>query len=319
MSADPRRRPLRVGVDMGGTKTEAVAVDDAGRVVARAIVSTQRGDAGVVATLTGVLDVLGADTARSAASIGVGIPGQIESGVVRHAVNLGVSGLDLGEALEAATGVPARVENDVKAAALGALALRGSRPGSKPLGADDGFAYLNLGTGVAVGIVVGGRLWRGAGGVAGEVGHMSVDPSGPECVCGQRGCIEAYAGGDAIARRWGRSGDLPVRDVFDASDAGDREAAELRAGLSRGVAGAVRMLVLTAGVSEIVVGGGLSALGDRLLADVSRELGRVSAESPFLRSLRLGERIELLPEGSPAAALGASLLWPSPAGESVPV
>ena len=97
--------------------------------------------------------------------------------------------------------MPVRVENDVKAAAFGAYALRGGSSGS--------MAYLNLGTGIAAGIVADGELWRGARGTAGEVGHISVDPNGPLCRCGQRGCIEAFAGGGAIAERWGRPGALP--------------------------------------------------------------------------------------------------------------
>ena len=135
-------------------------------------------------------------------------------------------------------------------------------------------AYLNLGTGIAAGIVADGELWRGARGTAGEVGHISIDPNGPLCRCGQRGCIEALAGGGAIAERWGRPGALPVRDVFDAADAGDPLARELRSGLARGVAAAVRVLVLTADVDVVVLGGGVTALGDRLMADVAAELAR---------------------------------------------
>jgi predicted NBD/HSP70 family sugar kinase len=191
------------------------------------------------------------------------------------------------------------MENDVKAAALGAFALHGG---------SGSMAYLNLGTGIAAGIVSEGSLWRGARGTAGEVGHISVDPRGPLCRCGQHGCIEALAGGGAIAERWGRAGALPVRDVFDAADAGDPEARALRTGLARGVAAAVRVLVLTADVDAVVLGGGVTALADRLMADVRAELAASAEASPFMRSLRLEERVELLPAGSPAAALGAALV-----------
>ena len=168
--------------------------------------------------------------------------------------------------------------------------------------------YLNLGTGIAAGIVTDGKLWRGARGTAGEVGHISVDPNGPLCRCGQHGCIEALAGGGAIAERWGRPGSLPVRDVYDAADEGDPFAHELRSGLARGVAAAVRVLVLTADVDSVVLGGGVTALGDRLMADVAAELAASAEASPFMRSLQLEERVELLPAGSPAAALGAALV-----------
>lgn len=295
---------MKVGLDVGGTKTDAVAVDAAGTVVARVRLATGWGPDAVTATVLEAVDALGREPGVAVSairSVGIGIPGQIEPGTGRvvHAVNLGVEELDLVAATAPRLGLPVGVENDVKAAALGAFALHG---GSGSMG------YLNLGTGIAAGIVSDGTLWRGARGTAGEVGHISVDPNGPLCRCGQHGCIEALAGGGAIAERWGRAGALPVRDVFDASDAGDPAASQLRSGLARGVAAAVRVLVLTADVDTVVLGGGVTALGGRLMADVAAELAASADASPFMKSLRLQERVELLPAGSPAAALGAALV-----------
>ncbi|QIG38436.1 ROK family protein [Microbacterium sp. 4R-513] len=302
---------MRVGLDMGGTKTDAVVVDADGAVAARVRLATGWGGEEIVRTAVAAVHAVATDAAialEEIESVGIGIPGQIEAGTgrVSHAVNLGVEELDLAAAVAPMVGMPVRVENDVKAAAFGAYALRGSAHG---LDLRHGsMAYLNLGTGIAAGIVADGELWRGARGTAGEVGHISVDPHGPLCRCGQRGCIEALAGGGAIAERWGRPGQLPVRDVFDAADAGDPEAKSLRVGLARGVAAAVRILVLTADVDVVVLGGGVTALGDRLMTDVSAELAASAEASPFMRSLRLDERVELLPTGSPAAALGAALI-----------
>ncbi|MDY0910555.1 ROK family protein [Microbacterium sp. CFBP9034] len=295
---------MKVGLDVGGTKTDAVAVDAAGTIVGRVRLATGWGPDAVTATVLEAVRALGDESGVDLAeirSVGIGIPGQIEPGTGRvvHAVNLGVDELDLAALTAPSLGVPVGVENDVKAAALGAFALHGG---------SGSMAYLNLGTGIAAGIVSEGSLWRGARGTAGEVGHISVDPRGPLCRCGQHGCIEALAGGGAIAERWGRAGALPVRDVFDAADAGDPEARALRAGLARGVAAAVRVLVLTADVDAVVLGGGVTALGDRLMADVRAELAASAEASPFMRSLRLEERVELLPAGSPAAALGAALV-----------
>lgn len=295
---------MKVGLDVGGTKTDAVAVDAAGTIVGRVRLATGWGADAVTETVLDAVRALGSESGVDAAairSVGIGIPGQIEPGTGRvvHAVNLGVDELDLVAATQSRLGVPVGVENDVKAAALGAFALHGG---------SGSMAYLNLGTGIAAGIVSEGSLWRGARGTAGEVGHISVDPAGPLCRCGQHGCIEALAGGGAIAERWGRAGALPVRDVFDAADAGDAAARELRAGLARGVAAAVRVLVLTADVDAVVFGGGITALGDRLMADVRAELAASAEASPFMRSLHLEDRVELLPAGSPAAALGAALV-----------
>ena len=302
---------MRIGLDVGGTKAEAVAVDDDGDIRARVRLATGWGGEEVVRTVIAAVHAVATDASidmSAVSSVGIGIPGQIDAatGRVRHAVNLGVEDLELAAEVAPVLGVKVRVENDVKAAALGAYALRGGVWGIHPHGGS--MAYLNLGTGIAAGIVVGGELWRGTRGTAGEVGHMSVDPVGPLCRCGQRGCVEAFAGGGAVAQRWGRPGRFPVLDVFDAADAGDREAIELRAGIAQGVAAGVRILVLTTDVDVVVLGGGLTALGDRLMADVRVELAASAAASPFMRSLRLEERVELLPSGSPAAALGAALI-----------
>jgi glucokinase len=300
---------MRVGLDIGGTKTDAVAVDSAGTIVARLRLPTGWGADAVVRTVLEAVRALGAEVEEPIDSVGIGIPGQVEPGTARvvHAVNLGVEELDLAAAAGPELGVSVRVENDVNAAAFGAYALHYPLSAAPRRGSGS-MAYLNLGTGIAAGIVADGELWRGARGTAGEVGHISIDPNGPLCRCGQRGCIEALAGGGAIAERWARAGALPVRDVFDAADAGDARARELRIGLARGVAAAVRVLVLTADVDAVVLGGGVTGLGARLMGDVRAELAASAEASPFMRSLRLEERVELLPAGSPAAALGAALI-----------
>ncbi len=301
---------MRLGFDVGGTKTDAVAVAPTGEIVARVRRATGWGTDAVTATIVHTVSELAAQVGvppEALESIGIGIPGQIAPGTARvaHAVNLGIDELDLAAAIGPVFGVPVHAENDVKAAALGAFALHGDGGGST-------MAYLNLGTGVAAGFVKDGRLWRGARGSAGEVGHISVDPRGPLCRCGQRGCIEAFAGGGSVARRWIVPGAvasaLPVRDVFDAADAGDPRAIELRDGLVYGVAAAVRVLVLSADVASVVIGGGVTALGDRMLNLVATQLEASAEASAFLRSLQLAERVDLLPAGSPAAAFGAALI-----------
>lgn len=302
---------MRLGFDVGGTKTDAVVVLPDGEVAARLRRPTGWGPAAVVETIHDLAHELAEAVGVPVStfrSVGIGMPGQVAPGatVVTHAVNLGIDALDLAPAVGAVLGVPVAAENDVKAAALGAYALHGA--GRGPSGT---LAYLNLGTGIAAGFVRDGALWRGAHGTAGEVGHISVDPRGPLCRCGQHGCIEAFSGGRSIAERWGRPAPLPVADVFDAADAGDRTAAALRDGLAYGVASAIRVIVLTDDVETVVLGGGVSALGDRMLSRVVDRLDADAAASAFLGSLRLAERVVLLPPGSPAAALGAALIGAS--------
>ena len=295
---------IRVGLDVGGTKIDALALGADGAILARTRIPTGWGDHAVVSAVHDAIEALageGGFPVADVVSVGIGIPGLIDAdaGRVLHAVNLGVTQLDLADAVRVRLPVPVSVENDVKAAALGAGSLRGDA---------HSMAYLNLGTGVAAGIVIDGALWRGAHGTAGEVGHLSVDPRGRVCGCGQRGCIETFCGGGAVSKAWGRGGELPLRDVFDLAERGDAFALELREGVAFGAASAVRSLVLSADVETVVIGGGVTALGDRLLDDIVRRLRQEGAESPFIGSLHLDERIELLPAGSPAAALGAALV-----------
>lgn len=295
---------LRVGIDIGGTKTDAVAIDAAGRVLHDLRLPTGFGAEAVLATAVSAVEGLSrAAGGAPFASIGIGIPGTVDvaSGRVEHAVNLGLSGLDLGAEVAARVGRGVRVENDVNAAALGAFSLLGRT-------AEQSMAYLNLGTGLAAGLVLGGRLWRGSRGVAGEIGHIPVDPAGPLCPCGQRGCLELMASGSAVARQWPTDDPKPVRALFAAADTGDALASSVRERLTENVAAAVRLLVLTVDVDDVVIGGGLSSLGDALLADVRAVLGRWAGDSEFLASLELPRRVTLVPHGVNAAAIGAALV-----------
>ncbi|NYD66784.1 ROK family protein [Agromyces atrinae] len=306
---------MRLGIDIGGTKTAAVAMTGAGGIVDQVRLPTGFGASAVVDTAVQTVrrmsEITGID-AGSFESIGIGIPGAVDTatGRVEHAVNLGFGGLDLGPRLAAVFGAPVRVENDVKAAALGASLLLGTslRSDTDTGAPPTSMAYLNLGTGLAAGVVLGGQLWRGSGGIAGEIGHLPVDPRGEQCACGQRGCLELVASGSAIARLWPTAAALPARDLFDAADRGDERAVTVRQTFIDGVAAAVRVLVLTTDVETVVVGGGLSALGDRLLIGVRATLARRAAQSPFIASLALPDRVRLLPSGFPAAAVGAALV-----------
>ncbi|WP_232531740.1 ROK family protein [Microbacterium halophytorum] len=311
---------LRVGVDVGGTKVEAVALDASGAVVAHARQRTIAGPRGVAASIVDAVRALGVRPA----SVGVGVPGRVDGARVRDAVNLGLTDVELGTVLAAELGVLVELANDVNAAALGAHAARASGvpatggPGTGRAGTGAGasgarepaesLAYLNIGTGVAAGIVIGGRVLRGADSVAGEIGHLSIDPAGPECACGQRGCVEAFAGGASVARRWGGGAEHPVREVFDRADAGDARAAELVAGVAFGIAAGARTLALAVDPDRLVIGGGVTRIGERLRAAVLAALRDSAAGSPFLASLRLDERIEFLAPGESVGAIGAARL-----------
>ncbi|TPW72780.1 ROK family protein [Schumannella sp. 10F1B-5-1] len=300
---------MRIGIDIGGTKTHAVLVGDNGAVIAESRKPTGFGADEVITTAAAVVAELAEaepEGVAAARSVGVGIPGAVDDlGRVRHAVNLGLEGLDLGARLGAALGRPVRVANDVNAAALGVYSLVEHGPSHS-------MAYLNLGTGLAAGLVLDGRLWRGSRGVAGEIGHIPVDPDGPVCPCGQRGCLELSASGSAVARLWPSDDPKPVRALYLSADDGDAQAIAVRDKLETNVAAAVRILVLTVDVDRVVIGGGVSSLGDRLLEGVRGVLTRWADASPFLRMQDLPSRVDLLPRGFPAAAVGAALIGVEP-------
>jgi predicted NBD/HSP70 family sugar kinase len=294
---------MRLGIDIGGTKTAAVVLDDAGAVVAASTAPSGRGNDDVVAQAAHqarlvVGRVGGPSTIGSA---GACIPGLVDiaAGTVRHAVNLDVDELDLAGRLSAALGVPVAVENDVKAGALGAHRLR--------RGADDGtLAYLNLGTGLAAAVVHAGSVIRGVDGVAGEIGHIPVGGD-VVCNCGQTGCLETFASGAALLRIWP---DAPVHgwDLMGRAAQGDGAAVLAAASLCHGVALAVQMLVLASGAQDVVVGGGLTAMGAPLLEAIRAELRVRAVESPLLATLALADRVGFIDAGVPVAAIGAAHL-----------
>jgi predicted NBD/HSP70 family sugar kinase len=235
----------------------------------------------------------------------VGVPGLVDpvTGRVNHAVNLGIHGesFPLAERIAAELGgLVVHVDNDLNVAALGASFALG--------GESDDLVYLAVGTGLAAGIVIDGELRRGSTGAAGEVGHIPIRPDGPLCPCGQRGCGELYASGSGLARQWESQTDAPLpREIFDAAAAGDDRAVAIRATFADALADVVRVIVLSFDPQRIVIGGGISGLGEHLMRVLSEALAEQAAASEFLASLKIADRIMLAPTDVPIAAVGAAL------------
>jgi glucokinase len=310
---DGHDRSLLVGVDIGGSKIAVLVVDRDERVLAREVAPTaagaqERAVDEIVAVVNAAIATAGATT-DDIVALGVGVPGRVDplSGDVTLAVNLGWSDLPLGSRLEARLGRPCVVENDVRAAALG-LHRRGV------VGDIDDLAYLAVGTGVSAGVVLHGRLHRGARGLAGEIGHVIVEPGGARCACGQDGCLETLVSGSAIARiareaiEAGRATNLAADptavDVYDAAANGDPLAAEIAEAVGRRLAWAVHLLVMAYDVERVVLGGGVSHAGETFALPIQRELDRMRAVSALAREQLAPEIVELLPPGADAGAWG---------------
>jgi glucokinase len=300
-------RSIVAGLDVGGTKTLAVATGAAGAIVATVRRPTESGSRErVLRSITEALVELGDAVGcgvNGFAAVGVGIPGLVDvnAGTVRHAVNLGLgsSPLQLAKKLGASAEAPVVVDNDVNVAAIGAAAALGCRD----------LAYLSVGTGIAAGLLLDGRLRRGSRGAAGEIGHLPVDPEGPTCDCGQRGCLEAVASGPALARRWppGHGAPSVSAALLDAAAAGDGSAIAVRDQVAGHLADAVALLAQTVDPDLVVLGGGVAEAGDPLLDAVVHALNERADRSPVVAALELTGRVALVPDGVPVGALGAAL------------
>ena len=189
---------VTIGLDLGGTKIEIALVDAAGNIVVsrRQPTNPEKGPDAVIANIVACVRACQAEVGKTAQSLGDGVAGQLDRmGTLRFSPNLpGWSDVPLGVKLEEALGIPVVITNDVRAATWGEW-----RHGAGQ-GVDD-MVCLFVGTGIGGGVISGGRLMDGCSDTAGELGHMTIVASGRRCHCPNRGCLEAYAGGWAIAER----------------------------------------------------------------------------------------------------------------------
>ncbi len=248
----------RIGIDLGGTKIEGVVLaEHPTEPLFRKRVATPRG-LGYEAILDAIVTLARecmAAAADPSASFGIGIPGILSTthGRVKNANTVELIGRPLGEDLERAIGRPITVENDANSFAL-AEALHGAGKGARCV-----FGVI-LGTGVGGGIVLDGKIWSGAQGIAGEWGHMILDRSGPRCYCGRNGCVETFLSGPGLSREYAAMGgaDIPCEEIWARAAAGEtigREAIEAyRARFGFALSQVVNLL----DPDVIVLGGGVS-------------------------------------------------------------
>jgi glucokinase len=281
-----------LGLDVGGSFLKGAIVDPSGKVHERLHEPIAKRS---IDELVGQLEraaatLAGRDGARA---LGIGIPGIVEqeSARVRHAPNVPVlNGFALAEEMKKRTSLPTFLENDANAAAL-AEAWRGAGRGSQDQ------LFVTLGTGIGAGVVLGGRVWSGKSGYAGELGHIQVDPEGPPCGCGSRGCLETVAGiGGWVRRAEGalaagrdsslRGERLDPESIVRAARGGDGLANEVVSGAARALGVGIGAALNLLNLDRVVVGGGVAAAGDFLLERIvaetkARTFAQVFADCSF--------------------------------------
>ena len=297
---------MRIGIDLGGTKIEALALDETGLELARLRVNTPQNDYhGTIAAMVDIVHQLEAKVG-AIGSVGAGIPGTIRAatGLVKNANSIWLNGKPLQVDLSAAMGREVRIANDANCLAV-SEATDGAAQEHRTV-----FAVI-LGTGCGGGLVVDGRIHAGPNGIGGEWGHTPLPwptPSefpGPPCYCGKHGCMEQWVSGPAIARDFfeatGRK--ITTREIATLLEAGDHEATEAIKRFENRLARGLTQLVNILDPDVIVFGGGVSHV-KRLYANVP----------PIIRSLVFGGDFDtpLLPAtyGDSSGVRGAAWLWP---------
>jgi glucokinase len=293
-----------VGIDVGGTRIKAVLTTRDGAVLADRVRPTPP-DVGerLGAVAADLVAELAAGSSVAPLAVGVVVPGLVEEATARGilSVNLGWRDFDLGRAVRAHVDLPVAVGHDVRAGLLAEHRWGAARD-------CDNVLFLPLGTGLASALLVRGRVLTGSP-WSGEIGHVIVVPDGPECGCGQRGCLEAVASAGAIGRRWsaatGQAGD--AEQVAERARAGEPEAVRIWTEAVDALTSVIAPVVAAVGIELVVVGGGLAHAGATLFDPLRAALAERLGARDDVRSepAALGDRAGALG----AAALALDVVW----------
>ncbi len=304
---------MRIGVDLGGTKIEAIALSPAGESLARVRVATPRDDyAGSIAAIVKLVHDVEEQARRGGtverASVGVGLPGAISpaTGLVKNANSTWLNGRPFDRDLAAALGRPVRVENDANCFTV-SEAVDGAAAGARVV-----FGVI-VGTGCGGGVVVDREPWRGRHAIAGEWGHNPLPWSsegerpGPPCYCGKSGCVETFVSGPGVERDHLSSTGLglSLQDIDERAQRGDLACEATLRRLEDRLARSLATLVNVLDPDVIVLGGGVSNL-TRLYANLPRLLAR------YIFSDVVDVPIVRARHGDSSGVRGAAWLWADP-------
>jgi len=297
---------MRIGIDLGGTKIEAIALGEHGAVLARRRIEAPRESyRNTLGAIHFLVDTIEAELGQTG-SVGVGIPGVISmaTGLVKNANSTWLIGHPLDRDLSEALGRPVRLANDANCFAL-SEAVDGAGAGAEVV-----FGVI-LGTGVGGGVVVRGRVLTGANAVAGEWGHNPLpaphgaELPGPTCYCGRRACIETFLSGPGLKRDYERAtGELvDPREIAARAEQGETAAEASLARYEDRLARSLGSIINVLDPAVIVLGGGLSKIA-RLYERVPTLWGK------YVFSDRVDTKLRAPSHGDSSGVRGAAWLWP---------
>lgn len=308
---------LRIGIDLGGTKIAAGVIDENYSLLSRAEVPT-RASLGAEAVIADMAECARMALAEAGygisdcAGAGIGSPGLCNTaeGSVRNAHNLGWYGVPVCDMLSKELGIPVKVDNDANCAALGEV-VAGSAKGSRSA------LMVTLGTGVGGGIIINGEIYSGWQSLGGEIGHMCIVMDGEQCSCGEKGCWEAYAASSALVRQAEKAaaehpesalaacaGKLNGKKIFAAVAEGDAVAKAVVERYCAYVGVGIVNLVNAIYPETIIVGGGISAVGETILGPIREYIG----EHFFASKKELMPALVQAELGNDAGIIGAAAL-----------
>jgi glucokinase len=312
MTAASPNEPLYVGVELCASTARAALVTRDGQVAARRESAFEPSE--LAPRLARLVSELSDSTEARVAAVGLGVPGLVNPRTGRVVISSDIPSVvreDLRSTLSDAVGLPVTLDNDANAGAMGeytAGAGRGSR----------NMFYVTIGTGIGGALILDGRLWRGASGFAGEFGHITIDPEGVECTCGNVGCLETVASAPNIVRRTherlmrdstsslsrlGLNKNFTAADIAHEAKNGDDFAALMMARTGRYIGTAIAAVINLLNTERIVLGGGVMDAGDFILEPVIAEARRRSFQPNFESTQIVAATL-----GPDAVPIGAALL-----------
>lgn len=310
----------RIGIDVGGTNVKIALVDGDGKIIYSNSVPTyaQMGYEYTVNNIKQAIKDLMKKTNTSSKDIqGIGFdfPGQVDckTGVVKNAPNIpGWVNVPIAQMIEEEFNIPTRIDNDVRCAALGELKFGAGR-------GCENFVCITVGTGIGSGLVINGKVVRGAANAAGEIGHIKLQmEDGPLCGCGDSGCLEAFASGPSIVamaqeylkggksakfRELAGDGEITPYIVAKAAEAGDPVAKRIFEKMGYYIGMGLTSVINLLNPEKIIIGGGVAECGELLLAPIRKTIQE--------RAMTVQkESVEIVPAqlGNSAGVIGASML-----------